>query len=181
MRGGFTFKGLHSSVFNVRQTPNSLVLFPLKRRNLIVIPGRSRSFVEEDGGYEPRVESMTCSYVLPDGANIYEEVRKIAGWLDGFGELTFDREPNLHYRGYISSPPPTVAVLEFAQFQLEFTMTHPFAYETAIQLNEQIGSTDNEIEFETEGTVETPVRIVIKNLTDKTITGLKVFHKYLET
>jgi phage-related protein len=181
MLGGFTFRGVHSSVYGVRETPTKRILSPLKRRKLITIPGRSDAFIEEDGGYEPRVESIRCSYVLPDGANSLEEVRNIAGWLDGVGELTYDYEPNLHYNAYLSSPPPTAAMLDFAQFDLEFTMSHPFAYETAIQQDEVIGrfTSNNFADVDTDGTVETPVRIIIQNLNHATISRLKIYHRYV--
>jgi phage-related protein len=181
MLGGFRFKGIHSSAYGVRETPSNKVLSPLKRRSLITIPGRSNAFIEEDGGYEPRVESILCSYALPLGANIHYEVRKIAGWLDGVGELTFDYEPDLHYNAYLSSAPPNVTMLEFAQFELEFTMVHPFAYETATQLNNLLGVSNREILITTDGTVETPVRLVIKNLTGRAIRSLTVYHEYLES
>jgi phage-related protein len=181
MLGGFTFKGIHSSTYNVRETPTKKVLSPQKRRNLITIPGRSKAFIEEDGGYEPREESIFCSYVLPDGADIYAEMRRIALWLSGIGELTFDYEPNLHYTAYVSSPPPTVTMLEYALFEVEFTITHPFAYETAIQVDQFLGVSDPVIEITTGGTVETPVRLIIKNLTNTTMNKLKIYHKYIET
>lgn len=179
MRGGFTFKGIHSSTYGVRETPTSRVLSPLKRRNIIHIPGRSKAFIEEDGSYEPRVESILCSYALQDGVNIYEQVRSIAGWLDGVGQLTFDYEPTLHYRAYLSSAPPNVTMLQFAQFQLEFTMIHPFAYETATQETHGLDELTS-IVIETTGTVKTPVRLIITNNSDLTVTELKIYHKYIE-
>lgn len=180
MLGGFTFRGTHSSEYGVRETPSKRILSPLKRRNLIKIPGRSEAFIEEDGGYDPRVESILCSYVAPSGADIHLEMRKIAGWLSGIGELTFDYEPLLHYTAYVSTPPPTVAQLEYAMFDVEFTMTHPFAYETAIQQDQFVGN-HGTAEIETEGTVKTPVRIIIMNRSPSTIGRIKLYHKYVQT
>ena len=179
MLGGFTFKGVHSSVYGVRETPSSRVLSPLKRRSLIEIPGRSNSFIQEDGGYEARQESIMCSYARQEGVDLQMQVRRIAGWLDGIGELTFDYEPTMHYNAYLSSPPPTVKMLEFAQFTLDFTITHPFAYETAVQQEQFIGAS-KVVQLVTGGTTKTPVRIIIKNVTDKTITSIKIIHKIVE-
>ena len=183
MLGGFTFKGIHSSVYGVRQTPSSRVLSPLKRRSILQIPGRSRGFIQEDGGYEPRVETILCTYARQNGVDLYEQVRQIAGWLDGVGQLTYDHEPTLHYNAYLSSSAPTVKMLEFAQFELEFTMAHPFAYETAIQQTELIGGStpSNVITVETDGTIKTPVRFIITNNTDREITELKIYHRYIES
>lgn len=182
MRGGFTFKNVHSSVYGIKETPTNRILSPLKRRSLISIPGRSRAIIQEDGGYDSRVESILCSYAKQDGVDIHKQVRRIAGWLDGIGELTFDYEPTLHYNAFLSSEVPTVTMLEFAQFELQFTINHPFAYETAIQQLETISALNvlNDIEIMTEGTVETPVRIIIKNQTNQTITDLKLYHHYVE-
>ena len=179
MLGGFTFKGVHSSVYGVRETPSSQVLSPLKRRSLINIPGRSNSFIQEDGGYEARQESILCSYAAQEGVSLQQQVRKIAGWLNGVGELTFDYEPTMHYNAYLSSPPPTVKMLEFAQFTLDFTITHPFAYETAVQQIHYISNNET-VKVVTNGTVETPVRIIIKNLTNKKITSIKLVHRFIE-
>ena len=179
MLGGFTFKGTHSSVYGVRETPSSRVLSPLKRRSLIEIPGRSKSFIQEDGGYEARHEGIMCSYARQEGVDLQMQVRRIAGWLDGVGELTFDYEPTMHYNAYLSSPPPTVKMLEFAQFTLDFTITHPFAYETAIQQKQFIG-TNKTVQLVTNGTVETPFKVIIKNVTNNKITSIKLTHRFIE-
>ena len=179
MLGGFTFKGVHSSYYGVRETPSSGVLSPLKRRSLIEIPGRSNSFIQEDGGYEARHEGIMCSYAKQEGVDLQRQVRLIAGWLDGVGELTFDYEPAMHYNAYLSSPPPTVKMLEFAQFTLDFTITHPFAYETAVQQKQFIG-TNKTVQLITDGTTKTPFRLIIKNVTDQKITSIKIIHKILE-
>ena len=179
MLGGFTFKGVHSSVYGVRETPSSRVLSPRKRRNLIEIPGRSASFIQEDGGYEARQESILCSYAKQEGVDLQLQVRRIAGWLNGVGELTFDYEPTMHYNAFLTSAPPTVKMLEFAQFALDFTITHPFAYETAVQQKQSISNNET-VEVVTNGTVETPVRIIIKNLTNKKITSIKLVHRFIE-
>ena len=70
-------------------------------------------------------------------------------------------------------------MLEFAQFTLDFTITHPFAYETAVQQIQYISNNET-IEVVTNGTVETPVRIIIKNLTNKKITSIKLIHRFIE-
>lgn len=181
MNGGFTFKGIHSSVYGVYETPESQVLLPQKRRTLIEIPGRSEAFIQEDGGYNSRIESISCSYIPKEGENLQRQVRLIAGWLSGIGELTFDYEPEMHYNAFLSSAPPTVKqmAMRYAQFTLEFTMNHPFAYETAKQRNFEV-IPGNSITIETEGTVATPVRIVIRNTGTKPIHNIIIASKYIE-
>lgn len=183
MIGGFTFKGIHSSTYNVRETPSSRMLSPRKRREVIQIPGRSDGFIQEDGGYEPRVESIICSYAKQEGVDIREQVRKIAGWLDGIGSLAFDYEPTLYYTAYISGAPSLVTMLQFAQFQVEFTIVSPFAFETAVEAENFIYhmSPGNKITITRTGTAYTPVKFIIKNNTSFTITQLTIYNKYIKT
>lgn len=181
MIGGFTFKGIHSSTFGVYETPESQVLLPQKRRTLIEIPGRSEAFVQEDGGYNSRVESISCSYIPKEGESLQRQVRLIAGWLSGIGELTFDYEPEMHYNAFLSSAPPTTKqmAMQYAEFTLEFTINHPFAYETAKQVKFEVNSGES-IVLETEGTISTPVRLIIKNTGDAPIKNLVILSKFIE-
>ena len=180
--GGFTFRGIHSSEFGVRQTPGDRVLSPLKRRSLLQIPGRPSAVVQEDGGYDSRVETIECSYVRQEGVSLQRQVRLIAGWLNGVGELSYDYEPEMLYNAYLSSSPPTVKTLQYATFTLEFTINHPFAYETAQQIaryNMTEGDS-NKISVDVGGTIETPVRIIIKNNGPVPITGISILAKSLK-
>ena len=178
MLGGFTFKGYHSSEFGVRETPTNRVLSPQKRRHVIDIPGRSTSIIQEDGAYNSRVESIACSYVEQPGVSLQRQVRIIAGWLDGVGELTFDYEPEMHYWAYLSTAPPTVKDLEYATFDLEFTCNHPFAYETAQQEIVDLVSGEKMKVF-ADGTVKTPVRLIIKNTGNTPITNLVITSRFI--
>jgi len=178
--GGFTFNGIHSSVYGVRQTPGSRVLTPKKRRAFITIPGRSEAIIQEDGGYEPRVEHITCTYVLREGESLQRQVRRIAGWLDGVGELTYDYEPEMHYTAFLSNSPPTVKQLEVAQFDLEFTCNSPFAFEGAQEITNNI-SPEGVITIPVDGTVKTPVRLMIKNVGVKPITRLTIVRTSITT
>lgn len=181
MHGGFTFKGEHSSKYGVFQTPDSRVLSPLKRRQLIEIPGRSTAFIQEDGGYNSRVESIVCSFAqqtLPE-VSLQRQVRLIAGWLKGVGELTFDYEPEMHYNAFLSNAPPGVKHLQYAQFTLEFTINHPFAYETAIDKS-FIVTDQKPITIQAQGTIETPIRMIIKNTGSTTINNLVITREIIE-
>lgn len=181
MRGGFSFKGVHSSTFGVLETPTNRVLSPQKRRSLIQIPGRSKAFIQEDGGYNPRSETIRCTYALPENKterDLRDQVRKIAKWLDGVGELTFDFEPEKHYNAFLNSPPPTIEKLQYAEFDLEFVLTPPFAYSAPIQeeinLPNIIQITSYNLNIDVEGTIGTPVRIIIKNESNSDINRIKI-------
>ena len=182
MTGGFTFKGVHSSTFGVYETPESRMLLPQKRRTLIEIPGRSESFIQEDGGYNSRVESISCSYVPKPGENLQRQVRLIAGWLSGVGELTFDYEPEMHYNAFLSSAPPVVKqmAMQYSTFELEFTINHPFAYETAKQVQFEEVASGQPLKLEIDGTISTPIRLIIKNTGSEPIRNLIVTQKFIE-
>ena len=87
----------------------------------------------------------------------------------------------MHYKAFLSSAPPTVKqmAMQYAQFTLEFTMNHPFAYETAKELRFQIGSGDS-ILLNTEGTISTPVRLIIKNTGTAPIKNLVLLSKFIK-
>ena len=111
MTGGFTFKGVHSSTYGVYETPESRVLLPQKRRTLIDIPGRSEAFIQEDGGYNSRVESITCSYIPREGENLQRQVRFLAGWTYGVGKLTFYFAAVMSYNVFLNSAPASLNLL----------------------------------------------------------------------
>jgi phage-related protein len=178
--GGFTFKGVHSSVYGVRQTPKSQVLTPQKRRTLLVIPGRSSAIIQEDGGYDVRTETVECSYAAQEGVNLYRQVRRIAGWLDGIGELVFDYEPEMRYMAFLSSPPPTIKMLSHAIFDLEFTFNSPFAYEVAEAVNANINNSGDSFVIATDGTIKTPVILTLTNIGTTVITNIVITASHIE-
>jgi phage-related protein len=114
--------------------------------------------------------------------NLHYQVRRIAEWLDGTGELSFDFEPNMNYNAYVSSPPPLTKLLDGAIFEVEFTMNHPFAYENMSQVKNVVSSDapGNNMDVTVSGTTNTPVKLIIKNNTDRTLTKLKITHKHVK-
>jgi len=155
------------------------VLIPQKKRTLIDIPGRHSSVIQETGTYNSRVESILCSYVDPtllgkaaEKVSLQRQVRLIAGWLNGVGELTFDYEPEMHYNAFLSNAPPLVKHLQYAQFTLEFTCNHPFAYESPQVLRFTNVGDAKSIKITVGGTVETPVRLIIRNTGTSTIKNM---------
>jgi hypothetical protein len=110
--------------------------------------------------------------------NLQRQVRLIAGWLDGIGELTFDYEPEMHYNAFLSAAPPTAKNLLYAQFTLEFTITHPFAFETAISKSFAIKG-ERPVVIEAQGTIETPIRMIIKNTGTTPIRNLVITRTFI--
>ena len=176
MDGGFIFRGTHSSVYGVYCNPESRVLMPAKRRNPIIIPGRSGAYRQEDGGRDVRLESLSCWYVKKNGTDIAAQARLIAGWLSEEGELAFDSEPGKYYRAYLAGAPPLIKHLQYGEFTLTFEMNPPFAYE--LPQNHDVTVTgQNPIQLAVGGTVETPVRFIIRNTGTTTIRNLVLLHR----
>jgi predicted phage tail component-like protein len=178
--GGFKFKGVHSSEYGVRATSTKKVLMPQLRRNLLTIPGRSSVIVESDGEYALRKETIQCSYVKQEGVNLKDHVRAIAGWLNGEGELSFDNDPEIFYRAFLSNTPPTKIHLEYATFELEFTFNHPFGYSTQEDSFSENLINGDTIDIEPDGSIETPCLIIIENVGLSDITDLKLTLRIIE-
>lgn len=89
--------------------------------------------------------------------------------------------PEMHYNAFLSSAPPTVKqmAMQYAEFTLEFTCNHPFAYETATEVRFE-NKPGDPIMLETDGTVSTPVRLIIKNTGSKPIKNLVIRQNFIE-
>jgi len=180
MKGGFSFKGVHSSTFGVYQSPSSRMLIAGKRRELSE-PLNSENVIIQDKGYDYRIESISCSY-MPSAITgqpiisipTYEQARRIAKWLDGVGELNFDYEPDKFYTAMLNNAPPLTASLEVALFPLEFLIAPAHAYER-IQSNNNLVA--NKLTVNVGGTMSTPPYITIRNTGTTPITNLLIEKK----
>jgi phage-related protein len=106
---------------------------------------------------------------------VASQARLIAGWLSEEGELCFDSEPDKYYRAYLIGAPPLVKHLQYGEFTLTFEMNPPFAYE--LPQSKAFAVTDQTaLPLSVGGTVETPVRIIIRNVGTNTIRNLVLTH-----
>ena len=176
---GFTFRGRHSSEFNIICDPSSRELIPERRRTLITIPGRSGSYVQDDNTYNDRSESFTCYYTKRDDSDISLQAREIAAWLAEDGVLCFDNEPDKFYDAYFSGSLPLTKHLKYGEFDLQFTYSPPFAYTAQQQHVQVITSEDDAVNISVEGTAPTPCRLIIRNNGDTTIENLRIAYKLL--
>lgn len=176
---GFTFRGIHSSTFNIICDPQSRQLIPGRRRNLITIPGRSGSYVQDDGTYSDREESFTCYYTKKDDSNISLQAREIAAWLAEEGVLCFDNEPDKYYNAFFSGTMPLTKHLKYGEFTLSFIYSHPFAYTAQQQIVQTITNREESIMIPVQGTAPTPVRIIIRNAGGSTVENIRIEHKLM--
>lgn len=173
MKGGFTYRGTHSSKYGVFCVDSSRSLAPAANTSSIRIPGRSGTFDQSDGTWGTREETYNCIWRKPKDMTAPQLIREIAGWLGYPGELVFDSEPNLRYRGKVISAPPIERHLASGDFSFVFEANHPFAYEAPIDMFFQV-TNQNPIILPTGGTVSAPVRLIIRNTGTTTIRTLSI-------
>ncbi|MCL2751869.1 MAG: phage tail family protein [Firmicutes bacterium] len=176
---GFTYRGVHSSKYNIICDPTSRQLIPERRRNTITVPGRSGSYKQEDGAYNDRSESFRCYYTKREDSNISLQAREIAAWLATEGTLCFDNEPDKYYDAYFAGSPPLTKHLKYGEFDLSFTYSPPFAYTAPQSLIVTLTNEGDEIKIPVAGTAPTPFRIIIKNNGDTVIENLRISYQLL--
>ena len=176
---GFTYRGTHSSAHNIICDPTSRQLIPERRRNPIVVPGRSGSYLQDDGTYSDRSETFKCYYTKRGDSDISLQSREIAAWLATEGTLSFDNEPDKYYYAYFSGSPPLTKHLKYGEFELSFTYSPPFAFTAQQSLSMLITSKSDEMVIPVAGTARTPIRIIIKNVGSTTIENLHISYQLM--
>lgn len=174
---GFTYAGAHSSRFGIVCDPTTRIIFPEKRRMITDIAGRSGVHMHTDGTYLARQESFHCYFVKPAGKTVAESARDIAAWLSSDGVLQFDNEPDKYYDAFVSGALPQERHLKYGEFDLLFTYSPPFAYTAMKQVLQVITASGGSIACQMDGTVDTPVRIIIRNTGNTIIQNMRVSRK----
>lgn len=174
---GFTYNGIHSSVFGIVCDPQSRIILPEKRRVVTEIPGRSGHHMHSDGTYSSRQESFHCYFKKLSGKTIAESARDIAAWLSNDGVLQFDNEPDKFYDAYASGALPQERHLHYGEFDLTMTYSPPFAYTSNKQEQAVISASGGTMSAVMNGTVDTPVRIVIRNTGNTIIQNMRISRK----
>lgn len=171
---GFSFRGVHSSVYGICTQDQERAILPPGRDERIVIPGRSGYYDGPPGVYDERVEGLHCSFKCPPGKTVPEMCREIAYWLSGEGRLIYDKEPDKHYNARLTGSPPMEQHLKWGSFDLTWSCNPPFALGRTVTQPLTMGS--NPIAYQ--GTAPAPCLIVLRNLSQAnastvTITAVK--------
>jgi phage-related protein len=173
MSSGFAFKGVHSSRFGIVYRPESRMLMPTARRNVIAVPGRSGVYTQTYGDYDERVESFACGFVRRGTTLPATTARQIAGWLSGTGKLVFDEEPHLFYMATIIDAPPLSLHRNYAEFTITYTANPPFA------MSEEKTVTLDETGISYPATVKTPTLLKIRNDNASSISNVHIIIRRL--
>lgn len=104
---GFTFKGRHSSEFNLATKTVKRIIAPEQRTFDFKVSGRHGSIEYETGEYEDiylEVEyHLIPSRDLKDFQEISKLAREMSEWITGSGILIFDHEPDKYYEARVFS------------------------------------------------------------------------------
>jgi len=170
---GFTFNGIHSSVYSIVAKSTNRSLFPAQRKRELDIAGRHGTIDFEDNKYENRIVEVAIKYIGNSYTELRSRARNIAAWLsqNERKQLIFDDETGKYYmaRLYNSSALETLFLVGQATLQFE---CEPFAYSTSeTEENVSITTSGQSFAVTSSGTIETPQVITITNTSGGTITG----------
>ncbi len=177
---GFTFRNIHSSVYNIGVKSDDRSLLPELRKNEFFIPGRHGTVDFGLNTYEKRIISVEIGLLKnADWATLRASARDVADWLSGKGRLVFDDEPTRAYNASVYDPIgiTQIQALPSGIISVSFEC-QPFAED--INYNQSLttlSASPQDIAITSAGTQETPCLIYITNkgLTD--IVGVKILRK----
>jgi len=169
MRYGFTYRGIHSSAYNIIFLSGDRTTRPEVKIYEIEIPGRHGTQVYGGRTYNKRSITGTLQFVAGTLEAVRARVREIAEWLSKPGRLSFDDEPGKYYDADV------IAGLDLAQalgyygtVQVTFSC-QPFALS---EVRTVTGETA--VIADVQGTQPTPCIITIRNMGDGPITNITI-------
>lgn len=166
---GFKFKGEHSSKYSVYFKSTNRTILPPVRKSSYIIPQRNGDLTNIGIVFDTRTISIQVFISQTSLPKLREKLRDIAFWLQGYGELVFDDEPDKIYDARIEESLDLSQVAYSGEFIVNF-ICQPFAYKRAENKSIYLGS--NKINYS--GTAETPCIIILENNTNEVIKNITV-------
>lgn len=169
---GFTFRGRHSSEFNIGCRSIDRSAIPERRKYELVIPHRSGTREIPSDVYDKRKISVEIAAVFEETFEEFRiKIRELAYWLSGTGELSFDDEPDKKYTASLYDAIPLQQILLQPKAVVEITFDcQPFAFSDVISLPIKMGK--NEIDYK--GTAKTPTKIILRNTSDSSAENISI-------
>lgn len=167
---GFTYKGKHTSEFNIGTRSVNRTVLARKRSNSITIPGRHGTINFDGETYEEKPIRVLLGFVNEETfEELRESVREVAYWLGGEGGvLIFDDEPTKVYYATVKEQVDLeqLKLLPMGATEVTF-LCQPFAESLDYKL-EQVASITTSpytLEIEVEGTGEDicPIITIVNN------------------
>ena len=126
----FGWRGASSDDHGVVVTKLPPVMFPGKRTETIVVPGKSGALHIEDGAWDEMLLPVECYLPYEQGVTV-SSLETLASWLQGLDWLTLSNRPNRRFRARLTDAVTLSPLMEgFSDriFALSF-WADPFAYE----------------------------------------------------
>ncbi len=167
---GFTFKNKHSSEFGVYFKTLNRTITPPVRKSSYIIPNRNGDLTNIENTYDTRTISITASVLAKNLNSLRQNLRTVASWLNGKGELIFDDEPDKTYYCRIDDNLDLSQVACNGHFQINF-ICQPFAYGKTKYIDIHLG---NNKQIKYNGTYKTPCVIILTNNSSEVITHIRI-------
>lgn len=176
---GFTFKGKHSSDFNIGFRSVDRTAIPERRKKEFTILGKSGTLELESTEYEKRYISAVIGVMYIERFNnLRLKIRDLAGWLSGTGLLIFDDEPDKAYEASVYS---AVGIEQLAlepkgTLDIEFEC-QSFAVSRDLNRVLQNGGRITTVTVPNLGNVKTCGTFIIKNTGNTNITSIRIMRR----
>lgn len=176
---GFTFKGVHSSAYNIGVKSLDRSFLPDLRSNEVTIPGIHGTIDFGKNTYGKREINLEIGLIKNNWQALRQNARNIAGWLSGKGRLIFDDEPDKAYQASIYESVSITQIQSLPAGLINITFDcQPFAEDVEIKQSvNDISASPTTISIESAGTVKTPCKIYIKNTGTNNITTINLIRK----
>ena len=166
----FTFKGKTASEMGINVLPFSRTLRAEKRLVQTYIQGRDGTYDWSDDSYANGRIEIPCRYF---GSTAPQDLRTVAAWLNGSGNLSFDDEPDKHYRATMIGAITREQMLYEDSFTLTFSI-FPFALGELKTKTQVLAASGDSITVKTSGTAKTPARIIYQNAGNTTVDNITI-------
>ena len=176
---GFTFKGKHSSEFNIAFKSVDRTVIPERRKKEFTILGKSGTLELESTEYEKRYITGTIGVMyISKFEELRLKIRDLAGWLSGSGLLIFDDEPDKAYEASVYS----AVGIEQLMLQPRGTLDIEFecqSFAVSKDLNRILkdGKRITSVTVPNLGNVKTCGTFIIKNTGTSDITNIRITRK----
>lgn len=164
----FSFKNIHASQMGVRCLPYTKTIKAEQRNYVFEIPGRDGNYDQTDGSYNSGTITIPLVYMQTQSP---VQLRSIAEWLSGSGQLIFDSEPDKAYAATAYTEITANENVFEETFSVEFKV-FPFAESLAYAQEQAFGvSLPYSVTPDVSGTQSTPciIRIVAQSDIDNLI------------
>ena len=160
---GFFFNNRHSREFWMAMEDAQRPLLPALRRNDYEITGRHGTVDFGGETYATRQIQIDICFISDNIYNLQAVARDIAFWLSGKGLLWFDDEPDKAFDAVIYESVDTDQLIRTKRSSVVFEC-QPFAKTiNYLQSVHSGASSGHVVDIYSDGTVPTPVIIIIKN------------------